>query len=128
MTDKIVKSDEEWRAQLTPEQYEVCRLKGTERPFTGELCALKEPGIYSSVCCGQALFEAATKFELGTGWPSFFAPVDPDAVTTETRATAWCAPHRSDVCALRRPFGSRLSRRPAAHGPALLHELGSPRP
>jgi peptide-methionine (R)-S-oxide reductase len=76
----------------------VCRLKGTERPFTGELCALKEPEIYSCVCCGQALFEAVTKFESGTGWPSFFAPVDPDAVTTESdeshgmlRTEAMCA-------------------------------------
>jgi methionine-R-sulfoxide reductase len=98
MTEKIVKTDAQWRAQLTPEQYEVCRLKGTERPFTGELCALKEAGIYSCVCCGQALFEAATKFESGTGWPSFFAPIDPDAVTTESdeshgmvRTEAMCA-------------------------------------
>lgn len=98
MVEKIVKSDAEWRAQLTPEQYQVCRLKGTEPPFSGELCTLKEPGRYSCVCCGQDLFEATTKFESGTGWPSFFAPVDPDAVTTESdeshgmvRTEAMCA-------------------------------------
>ena len=84
MTEKIVKTDAQWRAQLTPEQYQVCRLKGTERPFTGELCALKEPGTYACVCCGQALFEASSKFESGTGWPSFFEAVSPDAVRTET--------------------------------------------
>ena len=98
MAEKIVKSDEEWRAELTPEQYQVCRLKGTERPFTGELCALKEPGIYSCVCCGHALFESSTKFESGTGWPSFFEPASPDAVRTESdesygmvRTEALCA-------------------------------------
>ena len=84
MVEKIVKSDAEWRAQLTPEQYQVCRLKGTEPPFSGELCTLKEPGRYSCVCCGQDLFEATTKFESGTGWPSFFEPVSPDAVRTES--------------------------------------------
>jgi hypothetical protein len=85
MVDKIVKTDEEWRAQLTPEQYQVCRLKGTERPFTGELCALKEPGTYSCVCCGQALFEGSAKYESGTGWPR----------RRPTRATLWCARKRS---------------------------------
>ncbi len=98
MAEKIVKMDEEWRAQLTPEQYQVCRRGGTEAPFSGAICALKEPGTYSCVCCGQALFEAATKFESGTGWPSFFEAVSPDAVRTETdeshgmvRTEALCA-------------------------------------
>ena len=84
MAEKIVKSIEEWRRQLTPEQYRIARMKGTERPFTGAYHATKQPGVYHCACCGQPLFDAATKFESGTGWPSFFAPVDPDAVATET--------------------------------------------
>ena len=84
MTDKIVKSDAEWREQLTPEQYQVTRRKGTERAFTGEYHATKTPGIYRCVCCGEALFDAATKFESGTGWPSFWQPIDERAVATET--------------------------------------------
>jgi peptide-methionine (R)-S-oxide reductase len=84
MAGKIMKSIEEWRRQLTPEQYRIARMRGTERPFTGAYHATKEPGVYHCVCCGQPLFDAATKFESGTGWPSFFAPIDPDAVATET--------------------------------------------
>jgi peptide-methionine (R)-S-oxide reductase len=84
MAGKITKSSEEWRRQLTPEQHRIARMKGTERPFTGAYHATKEPGVYHCVCCGQPLFDAATKFDSGTGWPSFFAPIDPDAVATET--------------------------------------------
>jgi peptide-methionine (R)-S-oxide reductase len=84
MADKVVKSEEEWRAQLTPEQYRVAREKGTERAFTGAYHATKAPGVYHCVCCGQPLFEADTKFESGTGWPSFFAPIDQDAVACST--------------------------------------------
>jgi peptide-methionine (R)-S-oxide reductase len=84
MAEKVVKSIEEWRRQLTPEQYRIARMKGTERPFTGAYHATKEPGVYHCVCCGQPLFDAATKFDSGTGWPSFYAPVDEAAVTTET--------------------------------------------
>jgi peptide-methionine (R)-S-oxide reductase len=84
MAGKIMKSIEEWRRQLTPEQYRIARMRGTERPFTGAYHATKEPGVYHCVCCGQPLFDAATKFDCGTGWPSFFAPIDPDAVATET--------------------------------------------
>ena len=83
MTDKIVKSDAEWRAQLTPEQYKVTRRKGTERAFTGVYHATKTPGTYRCICCGEALFDAATKFESGTGWPSFWQPIDESAVAVE---------------------------------------------
>ena len=87
MTDKIKKSDAEWRAQLTPEQFHVAREKGTERAFTGEYANTKAPGTYVCVCCGQPLFDAATKFDSGTGWPSFWQPLSPDAVATESDGT-----------------------------------------
>ncbi len=84
MVEKVVKPIAEWRRQLTPEQYRIARMKGTERPFTGAYHATKAPGVYHCVCCGQPLFDAAAKFESGTGWPSFYAPIDEAAVATET--------------------------------------------
>ena len=71
----VIKTDEEWKAQLTPEQYAIARKQGTERAFTGKYHDLKEHGIYHCVCCGTDLFNSSTKFESGTGWPSFSAPV-----------------------------------------------------
>ncbi|MFL5553959.1 MAG: peptide-methionine (R)-S-oxide reductase MsrB [Gemmatimonadaceae bacterium] len=84
MSDKITKSDEEWREQLTPEQYRIARQKGTERAFTGKYYDSKEPGVYKCVCCGTPLFDAESKFESGTGWPSFTAPIADANVRTES--------------------------------------------
>jgi peptide-methionine (R)-S-oxide reductase len=79
--EKVIKSDEEWKKQLTPLQYNVTRNHGTERAFTGEYHATKDPGTYECVCCGQPLFSSETKFDSGTGWPSFFQPLSKEAVT-----------------------------------------------
>ena len=81
--EKISKSDAEWRAQLTSQQYHVCREKGTERAFTGEYHDCHDPGTYVCVCCGQPLFASETKYESGTGWPSFWAPITGEAVRLE---------------------------------------------
>ncbi|MBI2192084.1 MAG: peptide-methionine (R)-S-oxide reductase MsrB [Planctomycetes bacterium] len=83
MPEKIVKSDKEWRDVLTPEQYRICRKKGTERAFTGTYHNCKEKGIYECVCCGNPLFNSETKFDSGTGWPSFWSPVSAENVLTE---------------------------------------------
>ena len=77
---KVTKSETEWRAQLTPEQYQVTRQAGTERAFSSEMCSLFEPGIYSCVCCDTLLFDASEKFESGTGWPSFTQPIKENAI------------------------------------------------
>jgi peptide-methionine (R)-S-oxide reductase len=89
MSEKITRTDAEWRAQLTPEQYKVARQKGTERAFTGKYHDTKTPGIYVCVCCGTPLFDAATKFDSGTGWPSFWAPVTAQNVIEEEDSTLW---------------------------------------
>ena len=84
MSEKIEKSDEEWRRELTPEQYQVLREKRTEAAFTGAYWDEHGDGVYRCAGCGAELFEAGTKFESGSGWPSFFKPMDDDAVETET--------------------------------------------
>ncbi len=98
MSDRIEKSEDEWRQQLTPEQFEVCRRKGTERAFTGRYWDCKDDGIYRCVCCGNELFDSGTKFDSGTGWPSFWEPLASDRVRTErddslgmTRIEVLCA-------------------------------------
>ena len=77
---RVEKSDAEWRKQLTNEEYHVARGKGTERPFSSEMCALFEPGRYNCICCGTPLFESDTKFDSGCGWPSYFRPLNPENV------------------------------------------------
>ncbi|MGA0556011.1 peptide-methionine (R)-S-oxide reductase MsrB [Larkinella sp. VNQ87] len=98
MITKVIKTDEEWRQQLTPEQYRVTRQKGTERAFTGEYCESHDPGTYQCICCGTDLFESKQKFDSGTGWPSFTEPIDPELIQLEndysygmTRVEVLCA-------------------------------------
>lgn len=84
MPDKVIKSDEEWRQLLTPEQYYVTRKKGTEPPFTGAYYNFKGKGVYKCVCCGNELFSSEAKFDSGTGWPSFWEPISKEAVSEAT--------------------------------------------
>lgn len=81
---RVQKSDADWRAQLTPEQFRVARGQGTERPFCGTLLDNKQHGVYACVCCGLPLFSSTAKFESGTGWPSFFQPIADENVVEET--------------------------------------------
>jgi len=81
---KLVKSETEWRAQLTPQQYQIARQHGTEPAFTGLYWNCKTPGVYGCVCCGQPLFDSAAKYDSGTGWPSFWAPVKAEVVSLKT--------------------------------------------
>ena len=87
MPGKVVKSKAEWRENLTPEQYHVCREKGTERPFSGEYNGTKTPGVYHCAGCGEPLFDSDTKFDSGTGWPSFHQPVEDGRVVEEKDAS-----------------------------------------
>jgi peptide-methionine (R)-S-oxide reductase len=83
MSDKVVKPEGEWRRELSPEEYRITREKGTERAFTGRYWDHHEDGVYRCTCCGDVLFDSNTKFDSGTGWPSFYAPADPQHVETE---------------------------------------------
>jgi peptide-methionine (R)-S-oxide reductase len=84
MSDKVVRTNEQWRAMLTDEQYHITREKGTEPAFSGAYYNTKTPGTYVCVCCGQPLFDSETKYDSGSGWPSFWAPLQEDHVATET--------------------------------------------
>jgi peptide-methionine (R)-S-oxide reductase len=98
MADKITRTDAEWRAQLTPEQYKVTREHGTERPFANLYNDSKTPGIFNCVCCGQPLFKSDTKYESGTGWPSFYAPISEEAVATKADRS-WFTTRTEVLCA-----------------------------
>ncbi len=82
--DNVSKTDKEWKETLTPEQYHVCRNKDTERPFTGKYNDCKDKGVYKCSCCGNELFDSDTKFESGTGWPSFYKPISDENVKNES--------------------------------------------
>ena len=83
MPNKKNFSDQQWKEKLTPEQYEICRNKGTEPPFSGEYLNTKSTGTYHCLCCGNALFHSKKKFDSGTGWPSFWDPIDVQSVSTQ---------------------------------------------
>ena len=92
---KIVRTEEEWRDRLTPQQYDVARRKGTERAFVGAYVDAKDPGTYRCVCCGEALFRSETKYDSGSGWPSFTDAIDPAKVRLETDTSHGM--HRTEV-------------------------------
>jgi len=95
--EKITKTDEEWKKQLTLEQYNVTRKHGTERAFTGKWEANKEPGTYVCICCGEPLFGSEAKFDSGTGWPSFFQPISKEAVA-EKQDRSWFMTRTEVLC------------------------------
>src|SRR5262245_17843707 len=97
MSDKVVKGEAEWRAGLTPEQYHVTRRKGTEPAFSGAYWDTKTDGVYRCVCCGQPLFDAKAKFDSGTGWPSFWQPVDEHNVARH-EDTSWLMRRTEVTC------------------------------
>jgi len=99
VNDKIEKTEEEWQKSLTDEQFRVTRRKGTERAFSGAYWNTKEPGVYQCVCCGQPLFDAHTKFDSGTGWPSFWEPVREDLIALHSD-NSWFT-KRTEVCCSR---------------------------
>ena len=109
------------RQLLTDEEFMVTRKQATERPFTGRYHASKAPGLYRCVCCGADLFDAAAKFESGTGWPSFWAPANEENVATKEDHSYGNAPGGGALQCLRRPPGARFRRRAVAHILEILH-------
>jgi peptide-methionine (R)-S-oxide reductase len=99
MEEKLNKSDVDWRSQLTKEQYEVTRCKGTEQAFTGEYWNNHADGLYRCVCCGQPLFDSAVKFDSGTGWPSFWQPMDQNNISLHADRSGFMT--RTEVCCSR---------------------------
>ncbi len=122
--EKTVKTEAEWKKQLTPEQYHVAREKGTEPAFSGKYWDLHDDGTYRCVCCGTELFSSGTKFESGSGWPSFYAPTDEKNLRQVEDPQPRHETSRSGMRQLRRTLGSRFPRRSQADGTAVLHELG----
>ncbi len=120
--EKVQKSEQEWRTELSPEEYSVLREKGTERAFTGAYWDNKGEGIYRCKGCGTELFSSDAKFDSGTGWPSFYAPADQENIATEEDRSFFMKPHRGQLQPLRRPSRTRLRGRPGPHRPALLHQ------
>ncbi len=124
-SQRIEKSDAEWKAELTPDQYRIMRQKGTERAFTGEYCNTHADGMFvPALCCGQPLFDSTTKFDSGTGWPSFFKPVADDKVDYASDGTDGDPAHGDPVQPLRRPPRPRPRRWSRSHGQTLLRQLG----
>ncbi|MFQ5928505.1 MAG: peptide-methionine (R)-S-oxide reductase MsrB [Acidobacteriota bacterium] len=98
MTNKVSKTEEEWKKLLSPEQFAVCRTKGTEMPFSGEYWDCKEEGVYQCVCCGNDLFSSGTKYDSGTGWPSFWEPISEQNVKTEVDNSLFGMPRTEVLC------------------------------
>ena len=121
MSERIERSSEEWKQSLSPEQYQVARCGGTERAFTGAYWNNKATGQYHCVCCDAPLFSSATKFESGTGWPSFWDGVSPEAITTKEDRSHGRSAWRSTALA-RRPPGARLPGWTRSHRSALLRQ------
>ena len=121
---KVAHTDGEWREKLSPQQYHVLREKGTERPYTGALTENHETGNYHCAGCGALLFLSGAKFDSGCGWPSFVIPgPTPGAIDEHEDNTLRYASHRGHLRPLRRPPGTRVSRRSPTHWPSLLHQL-----
>ena len=123
MTEKLDKTDQEWREELSPDRFHVLREKGTEPPFTGAYTYSHADGIYRCGACGNELFSSDAKFDSGTGWPSFTEPAVADAVELHEDRSLGMTRTEVDVRPLRQPPGPRLPGRPGPGRPALLHQL-----
>ena len=96
--EKIIKSEQQWKEQLTPEEFKVTRKKGTERAFTGQYHDSKEQGTYHCICCDSPLFSSETKFDSGTGWPSFWESISPESIETKSDRSIFFMPRTEVVC------------------------------